>query len=117
MKLGSTIKLNRMIIEEAAPDPNRMAAAIHLQLPLLEGPIPIRKIAFALDIAQIREAPTKSMEAALVTTAERDEGAILVNDRSSEQRRRFSIGHELLHFLNPAHQPIRPGLAFACTAQ
>src|SRR5690606_14121743 len=68
------------------------------------GAVPVREIALALDIIDIREQPLDRLEGALVTTAERDVGSILVNTRSSSQRRRYSISHELLHFLNPLHQ-------------
>jgi hypothetical protein len=59
----------------------------------------------ALDIHEIREERLNHIEAALVTTPERDFGSILVNLNCSRQRRRFSVGHELCHFLNPLHRP------------
>ncbi len=37
MPLG-VVKLDRMAIEEAGPDPERIAASIHMQLALLSGP-------------------------------------------------------------------------------
>jgi Zn-dependent peptidase ImmA (M78 family) len=49
-----------------------------------------------------------------VTTPERDQGKILLNSNSSRQRRRFSVGHELLHFLNPLHQQTAPE-GFQCS--
>ena len=39
MPLG-VVKLDRMAIEEAGPDPERIAASIHMQLGLLSGPVP-----------------------------------------------------------------------------
>jgi hypothetical protein len=99
------LALDRMEIEESGrADPERLAAAIHRQLGEVEGAVPVREIALALDIFEIREKPLDHLEGALVTTAERDVGSILVNTRSSSQRRRYTIGHELLHFLNPLHQ-------------
>ena len=41
-------------------------------------------------------------------------GAILLAASSSPKRRRFSIGHELGHFLIPSHLP-RPGESFSCS--
>lgn len=43
-------------------------------------------------------------------------GAILVAKGQTRQRRRFSIAHELGHFLIPAHQP-RAGPASFCSAE
>ena len=98
--------LDRIAIEEAGTNPTRQAAAIHTQLDLAVGPAPVFDIARALDIADIRVASLKGFEAALVTTPERDTGAVLLNEASSPQRRNFSLAHELGHFLNPWHRPI-----------
>ena len=66
------------------------------------------EIAKALDIIEIRHEPLTNIEGALVTTPERSEGVILVNKNSSARRRRFTAGHELLHFLSPGHKPTSP---------
>jgi hypothetical protein len=113
MPMGA-VKLDRMAIEDAGPNPGRIAAAIHAQLVLLCGPVPILQIAPALDIVEIRRAPMKGLEGALVSTPERDIGSIVVNSASSAQRQRFSVAHELGHFLNPWHKPIEPSGKFAC---
>jgi len=52
----------------------------------------------------------------LITTSERDVGSILVNRRSGRQRQRYSVGHELGHFLNPWHEPTDAD-GFWCTRQ
>jgi len=99
------LALDRMEIDEAGRnDPVRLAEAIHRQLGSSSGPVPVREIALALDIVEIREESLASFEGALVTSHERSEGSILVNRSSNRQRRRYSIGHELLHFLNPLHE-------------
>lgn len=108
------ITLDRMAIEEVGLNPQRLAEAIHSQLGDLDGAVPIYQIVAALDIDEIRERPLSNLEAALVTTPERDRGRILLNSRSSRQRRRFSLGHELLHFLNPTHEQTSVG-GFYCT--
>jgi Zn-dependent peptidase ImmA (M78 family) len=113
MPLG-VVKLDRMAIEEAGPNPERIAASIHAQLALLSGPVPIHQVAEALDIVEIRQAPLKGLEGALVSAAERDIGLIVVNSASSSQRQRFSVAHELGHFLNPWHKPVEPSERFAC---
>src|SRR5262245_61704543 len=102
------LKLDRMALDDVGANPRRLAQAIHEQLGKGKGPVPIREIAMALDIDEIREGSLTNIEAALITTPERGSGSILVNLNSSRQRRRFSIGHELGHFLNPFHQPTSP---------
>lgn len=102
-------RLDRMALDDVGLNSRRLAEAIHIQLGQISGPVPVHAIASALDIHEIREEPLSDIEAALVTTPERDVGSILVNAKSSPQRRRFSIGHELLHFLNPLHQQTTPG--------
>lgn len=111
------IRLDRTLIEEAGSDPFRQAHALLEQLPKFAGPIPVYEIARALDILAIREERTQGVEAALVTDQVRSEGMILVNAASSRRRRRFSIAHELGHFLNLTHRPTHPGGGFSCTAK
>ena len=81
---------------------------------LAVGPVPVREIAYALDIVEIHEARTKSFEGALLTLPERDTGKIIVNSNASPRRRRFTIAHELLHFLNPRHKSTNHSAFFAC---
>jgi len=106
--------LDRMRVEDVGLNPQRLAEAIHEQLARDSGPVPVRDVALALDIEEIREKPLTSLEAALVTTPERNCGRILLNSNSSRQRRRFSLGHELLHFLNPCHEQTAPD-GFQCS--
>ena len=98
------VKLDRMEVEDGANTPEGLAAAIHRQLGDIRGPVPVHAIALALDIHDIREKPLRNFEGALQTDAERDFGIILVNENSSLQRRRYSIGHELGHFLCAWHR-------------
>ena len=107
--------LNRMEIEEAGPNPERLAAAIHAHLGLRCGPVPAYEIAGALDIVDIRERPLVGLEGALVTTPDRNSGAIVVNSQSSPERRRFTLAHELGHFLNLWHEPQDPKRGFSCS--
>ena len=101
----TALPLDRMELDDGRPDPVRLAAVIHRQLGDRSGAVPIREIARTLGIVEIREAPLKSFEGALLTGPERYEGKILVNRTSSPQRRRFTVAHELLHFLNVLHTP------------
>ena len=113
----SPLVLDRMEIEESGAEPSRLAAAIHAQLPKLNGSVPVHAIAAALDITEIREAFITSFEGALVMTPDRGKGSIVVNARSAFQRRRFTIAHELGHFLNIWHTPINPDGGFTCRTQ
>ena len=105
MLLRPRLTLDRMAIEEAGSNPEKLAEALHRQLNHSTGKVPIEEIATALDIAEIRHEKLESFEGALLTTPERDGGSILVNSRSSLQRRRFTVAHELGHYLNPWHVP------------
>jgi IrrE N-terminal-like domain len=109
------LELDRMTIEEAGPNSERLAAAIHLQLRDKGGAVPVYAIAKSLDIVEIREAPLNSLAGAVVTTPDRNEGSILINSESPPARRRFTVAHELGHFLNPWHQPSGPSGGFSCT--
>lgn len=106
--------LDRIEIESAGSDPVRLAGAIHRQMPDHEGAVPVHEIAYALDIEDIREQPLSSIEACLITDPDKSYGAILVNASSNRRRRRYSIAHELGHFLNERHEPTEPE-GFRCT--
>jgi Zn-dependent peptidase ImmA (M78 family) len=109
------LTLDRMAIENARPNRERLASAIHYQLQHKNGAVPVEAIAEALDIVDIRHAPLKSIEGALVMSADRDVGSIAVNISSTPQRRRFTVAHELGHFLNVWHQPEDPSRGFSCS--
>lgn len=94
-----------MAIEDAGPQPERLAEAIVVQLATSNAAIPVEDITYALDISEIRYEKLQSFEGALLTTAERDIGSIIVNANASSQRRRFTLAHELGHFLNTWHTP------------
>ena len=111
----AVLVLDRMAIEEAGPNPKCLAAAIHDQLNHKGGAVPVAAIAAPLDIVEIKEAPVKSLEGALVAPDDRNVGAILLNSELSPARRRFTLGHELGHFLNPWHRPEDPSCGFACS--
>ena len=100
------VKLDRMALDELRnPTPGRLADAVLQQLaaqfPSLPIPIPIEDIAAALDIVSIEALTSTGFEGALLI---RDGAAvILVNGANSPDRQRFTIGHELGHWLNPWH--------------
>ena len=79
----------------------------------LSIPIPIEELARQLDIVEIKQMTTGGFEGGLVTDPERSEGFILVNKDAKKGRRRFTIGHELGHFLLTHHKPAQD--RFLCT--
>lgn len=97
--------LNRMELDDAGSNPQAIAQAIHQQLGMKPGPVPVHEIAQALDIVEIRAETLSSLEGALITTPERSHGSILVNQCSGYRRQRFTVSHELGHFLNSWHRP------------
>ena len=105
-----------MEVDDVATSPERIAAEIHRQLGDIAPPIPVHDIARALDIEDIQEKPLNGLEGVLITEAERDFGMIQVNSSSSRQRRRYSVAHELGHFLSPWHRQTSSG-GFECTRQ
>ena len=88
-----------------------------LQLdPALPIPVPVEQLCRQFDITSIGELDTEGFEAALITDESKSAGAILVASERTRQRRRFSIAHELGHFLIPSHLP-RPGERSLCSSE
>ena len=73
---------------------------------------PVELFAAEVGIAEIRDFEVEKFVGALVTNPEKSEGAILVKQGDQPARRRFTIGHELGHFLMPSHRGSRQ-----CTRQ
>lgn len=94
--------------------PEKIIAEIMRQVPDMPIPVPIEDLAAAVGITDIHPLETASFEGGLVTQPERASGVILVNSNGSKQRQRFTIGHELGHYLIIAHQPARTG-QFTCS--
>ena len=109
-------QLDRMSLDDVGSNPTRLAAAIHDQLGQMTGPVDVCSIALALDIVEVRAEAITNFEGALITGPERSHGAILVNTNSPHYRQRFTIAHELLHFLSPWHRPTSQD-GFQCTRQ
>jgi Zn-dependent peptidase ImmA (M78 family) len=80
----------------------------------LKIPVPIVELAEQLDIERIETLETQAFEGGLLTDEGRSTGIILVNKAARGGRRRFTIGHELAHFLIMSHVPIEPG-KFLCS--
>ena len=94
--------------------PERIIAEVLRQLPGLPTPVPIEELATAVGITAIHRMTTDSFEGGLITQPERRDGVILVNGKANRLRQRYTIGHELGHYLISAHQPGDSG-QFACS--
>ena len=102
------LKIDRMEIDEVGGNPARLAECVISQLRDLKPPVPVYAIAEALGIYDIQEKPLTTFEGALIANESKTEGAIIVNSKSPPKRRRYSVGHELGHYLNPWHAPRGP---------
>jgi Zn-dependent peptidase ImmA (M78 family) len=94
--------------------PKALAERIHEICADLPPDFDIAKLCAKLDIFSIKEIDTRAFEAALLMDEHKASGSILLARGRWPERRRFSIGHELGHFLIPTHQP-RPGQPMSCS--
>ncbi len=98
---------------DGSTSPSALVAKILKAEPSLSPPIPIDAIAQQLDIVEIRELNAEGFIGGLITDASRSEGFILVKRGLMEERRRFTVAHELGHFLMVHHKPVEG--RFQCT--
>jgi hypothetical protein len=94
--------------------PERIVQGIFACEPQLPIPVPVDELALQLDIIGIEPLETDGFQGGLLTDACKADGIILVSQASSQRRRRFTIGHELGHFLIPTHLP-RDENGFLCS--
>lgn len=108
------IKVER---SELADDnsPRGLARALLAQLPNLSFPVPIDEIALACDITEIKPLAAASFDGMLITADAKTDGVIFASKRNGTRRWRFTVGHELGHFLNAWHVPPEGG--FQCTSE
>lgn len=107
------MKLSRLDLDGAG-SPAALVTKILEAEPDLSIPVPLEELCAVLDISAIQNLTTEGFAAALITDAVKSSGIILVADRQSATRRRFSIAHELGHFLIPTHRVGPAG--FQCTS-
>lgn len=108
------MNLSRMDLDDCGGNPKKIVEGIFDQLPELIFPVPVRDIALALDINEIAALTTSGYVGGLVIG--NGSGVILVNQNDTEQRQRFTIGHELGHFLIPWHT-LNSDAVFNCTSE
>jgi len=98
--------------------PEAVAAEIMRQNPEISVPVPIEEIAKQAGILEIKSLTSEAFEGMLIANAEKSEGIVFVNQERPRQRQRFTIGHEVGHFLLPWHRNMKDGsLKFECTAE
>src|SRR4051812_20077755 len=88
-----------------AGSPEKLILEILKAEPDLPIPVPVEQLARQLDIADIKDLETDGFIGGLITNQQKSTGVILVNQDLRKERRRFTIGHELGHFLIPSHKP------------
>lgn len=81
----------------------------------MDGAVPIDQIACALDITEVKREILDGLEGLLLTDTTRSQGMILANASRGERRARFSIAHEIGHFLMERHV-LSAGMGFHCSA-
>ncbi|KUJ76892.1 hypothetical protein AVO45_10385 [Ruegeria marisrubri] len=96
--------------------PAVLARTIHKLLAKRDGAVPVQDIAVALDIAEVRLDRFEGFEGMLLTDTVRSTGCILANNSKGRRRARFTIAHELGHFLMERHQ-LSAATGFTCSAQ
>jgi len=107
------MKLTRLDLDGAG-SPAALVTKILEAEPDLPIPVPLEELCAALDISAIQDLTTQGFAAALITDVVKSSGMILVAETRSPERRRFSIAHELGHFLIPTHRSGSGG--FQCTS-
>lgn len=84
--------------------PEAIISAFLKHYPNLTIPVPIEELAEAVGIHEIKDMDIEGFQGALVANPEKSSGFIIVHQAARGGRRRFTIGHELGHFLIPYHR-------------
>ena len=105
--------LSRIELDDIG-SPAELAKRIHELAPDLPMAFGIEDLCHRLDISDIHDETISSFAAALIMHADKAWGEIVLAKGTSPKRRRFSIGHELGHFLIPSHRP-NHGHRFSCS--
>lgn len=104
--------IERMDLADAG-SPERLVTLILKGEPDMPMAVPVERLCKQLDIQSIEPLDIDGFEGGLITDSERSSGIILVK-AGPRRRQRFTIAHELGHFLIPTHIPDTPG-RFLCS--
>lgn len=91
--------------------PETLVGAILRHHPDLPRRVPIEEIATSVGIVEIKDREMDGFEGALVANPSKTQGVIAVKQGTHRRRRKYTIGHELGHFLIPSH-----GAQIQCTS-
>lgn len=83
--------------------PTTLVAAILKHHPDMPRRVPVKDIARSVGILDFKELETEGFEGGLTADPQKSAGYILTRRDAPHRRRRFTIGHELGHFLIPTH--------------
>ena len=84
--------------------PEQLVDEIVRQNPELPIPVPIEELATQAGIVKIEAFASTGFAGALVANETKSQGAIFYSSNDPRSRQRFTIGHELGHFLLPWHK-------------
>ncbi|MDB5679334.1 ImmA/IrrE family metallo-endopeptidase [Sphingomonas bacterium] len=107
------MKISRLDLDGLG-SPLAIANCIHVLESDMPMVIPVEALCNQLDIISVENFETENFEAALVMDVNKAAGSILVAAGRPRKRRRYSVAHELGHFLIPTHMP-GPGHGFECS--
>ncbi|RVQ64636.1 ImmA/IrrE family metallo-endopeptidase [Croceicoccus ponticola] len=98
--------MNEELLMELADcgSPERLLAVIFQHHPQWTPPIQVEEFALSVGIIEFRDLEVDGFVGALMTNLEKTMGVILAAKGMGRRRRRFTIGHELGHYLIPAHR-------------
>lgn len=84
--------------------PEALIAVILRHHPGWSRRVPLEDLARSVGIIDFQDLEVDGFEGALMTNPEKSRGVILTRAGQREERRRFTVGHELGHFLMPSHR-------------
>ena len=84
--------------------PEALLSVILKHHPEMPRRVPVKEIARSVGIIDFKELEVDSFEGGLTANPEKSAGFILTKAGTHPRRKRFTIGHELGHFLIPTHQ-------------
>ena len=84
--------------------PEKLIGVILKHHPQWPRRVPVEELARNVGIVEIRDLDVDEFEGALMTDATKTRGVILVKAGVRDERWRFTVAHELGHFLLPSHK-------------
>lgn len=98
--------MNEELLMELADcgSPEKLLAVIFQHHPHWTPPIKVEEFALSVGIREFRDLEVDGFVGALMTNLEKTMGVILCAKGMGHRRRRFTIGHELGHYIIPAHR-------------